>query len=115
MQGQPPSTLMEKDKDGGEVEPRQLTAIFRPDDAGEWKERLRLSHELALGMGGGVGASSWERREDDDVKDEDDVEEDVNDGTIGEGVQDGNKVWRAKRALRKCVCLFFIVVVSVSD
>jgi striatin 1/3/4 len=109
---------MDKDKDGSEVEPRQLTAIFRPDDAGEWKEQLRLSHELAeqarlrVGSGVGIGASSWERRDDDDVKDEDDVEEDVNDGTIGDGVQDGNKVWRAKRALRKCVCLFIIVIVS---
>ena len=82
---------MDKDKDGSEVEPRQLTAIFRPDDAGEWKERLRLSHELALGMGGGVGASSWERREDDDVKDEDDVEKDINDGTIGTGSKMGTR------------------------
>ena len=86
---------MDKDKDGSEVEPRQLTAIFRPDDAGERKERLRLSHEeqarLGMGSGVGIGTSSWERREDDDVKDEDDVEKDINDGTIGTGSKMGTR------------------------
>jgi striatin 1/3/4 len=105
MQSQSPA---DKDKDS-ESEPRQLTAIFRPDDAGEWKEKLRLSHEAAeqarmerLGSGLlGGGTSSWERRRDDDedVKDEEPEVDEEDSTTIGEG--DGNKIWRAKRTLRK--------------
>jgi len=98
----------DKDKDG-ETEPRQLTAIFRPDDAGEWKERLRLSHEAAEQArleraGSGLlasGGSSWDRRDEDDVKDEEpDVDEE---DAVAMGDGDGSKIWRAKRTLRKSV------------
>ena len=50
-------------------QPGSLTAIFRPDDEGEWKEKLRLAHEASeqarAGQAGGSGisgAASWERR-----------------------------------------------------
>lgn len=101
-----------KEKEG-EAEPTQLTAIFRPDDAGEWKEKLRLSHEASeqarlerAGQASGAlsGAASWERRaredEEDTKEDEPDVEEEES-GEVGEG--DGTKVWKAKRTLRKSV------------
>lgn len=85
---------MDKDKDGDE--PRQLTAIFRPDDAGEWKERLRLSHEAEQARQ--AGAASWDRRDDDDGKDDEGEVEDEDSGVVGEG--EGTKVWKAKRTLR---------------
>jgi len=85
---------MDKDKDGDE--PRQLTAIFRPDEAGEWKERLRLSHEAEQARQ--AGAASWDRRDDDDGKDEEGEVEDDDSGVVGEG--EGTKVWKAKRTLR---------------
>ena len=86
----------EKESDS---ESRQLTAIFRPDDAGEWKERLRLSYEGAEQARSG----SWDRRRDDEeeVKDEDGEVEDDDSSVVGEG--EGNKVWKAKRTLRKSV------------
>jgi striatin 1/3/4 len=92
---------MDKDKDGDE--PRQLTAIFRPDDAGEWKERLRLSHEAEQARQ--TGAASWDRRDDDDGKDDEGEVEDEDSGVVGEG--EGTKVWKAKRTLRKLVTLQF--------
>lgn len=88
------------------------TAIFRPDDAGEWREKLRLSHEAAERAradqpGGSIlsGAASWERRSrDDDEESKPDEETEVEDeesGDIGEG--EGSKIWKAKRTLRKSV------------
>jgi striatin 1/3/4 len=94
------SQQLDRDKDG-DSEPRQLTAIFRPDDAGEWKEKLRQSHEVSEQA---RLASSWDRRpryDDDDVKDEDGEVEDEESSVVGEG--EGAKVWKAKRTLRKSV------------
>jgi striatin 1/3/4 len=98
----------DKDKDGEES--RQLTAIFRPDDAGEWKEKLRLSHEASeqvrldrqSGMLGGA-STSWDRRRDDDEEGKDEETEVDDDDSSVVGENDGNKVWRAKRTLRKLV------------
>jgi striatin 1/3/4 len=98
---------MDKDKDGDE--PRQLTAIFRPDEAGEWKERLRLSHEAEQARQG--GAASWDRRDDDDGKDDEGEVEDEESGVIGEG--EGTKVWKAKRTLRKSVALGFTLCADI--
>jgi striatin 1/3/4 len=92
----------DKDKDGDE--PRQLTAIFRPDEAGEWKERLRLSHEAEQARQ--AGAASWDRREDDDGKDEEGEVEEEDSSVVGEG--EGTKVWKAKRTLRKLVHIFHL-------
>ena len=98
-----------------DVEPQQLTAIFRPDDAGEWKERLRMSHEAAererLERSGQPpslmgGVASWERGgpvdELDTGKDVDEDEEEETTTSFGEGPEtDGTKLWKAKRTLRK--------------
>ncbi|KAF8574175.1 WD40 repeat-like protein [Ramaria rubella] len=99
-------------------EPSQLTAIFRPDEAGEWREQLKamrqasqnahprslddtsVSHDHHPNVVA-TGAASWDGRqpedEDDSKADEDDGEaEEVN--VTGEG--NGGKVWRARRTLR---------------
>ncbi|TFK54848.1 WD40 repeat-like protein [Heliocybe sulcata] len=104
-QAQPSQNQEPKDGD----EPRQLTAIFRPDD--DWKEKLRLHHEAAeqmrlererSGASGmsAVGIASWQRgtrEEEEDGKEEEDVEDDES-SVIGEG--EGGKVWKTKRTLR---------------
>ncbi|PPQ74192.1 hypothetical protein CVT26_004489 [Gymnopilus dilepis] len=90
-----------------ESDKRQLTAIFR-DEAGEWKEKLRASHEAAEKLrqsrefqqgtpGEGV---PWDRQreEDDDVKEEENDVEDEESSLVGEG--EGTKLWKAKRTLR---------------
>ena len=98
-----------------DIEPQQLTAIFRPDDAGEWKERLRMSHEAAErerlertgqppSLMGGV--ASWERGgavdELDGGKDVDEEDEEETATSFGEGAEaDGAKLWKPKRTLRK--------------
>ncbi|KAF9792082.1 WD40 repeat-like protein [Thelephora terrestris] len=97
-----------------DIEPRQLTAIFRPDDAGEWKEQLRMSHEAAErerlertgqppSLMGGV--ASWERGgpvdELDGGKDVDEEDEEEATTGFGEGAEaDGAKLWKPKRTLR---------------
>lgn len=109
---QPQSLERNHDAD---IEPQQLTAIFRPDDAGEWKERLRMSHEAAererLDRSGQPsslmgGVASWERGgpvdELDSGKEVDEEDEDETTASFGEGPDtDGTKLWKAKRTLRK--------------
>lgn len=101
-----PPPIAEKDKDL-ENEPRQTTAIFRPDDAGQWKEQLRLAHEASererMAKENQVGASAWEQRRDDDeeIKEEEEDDEDEISTVVGEG--ENTKVWKAKRTLRKWV------------
>lgn len=92
---------------GPESEPRQLTAIFRPDDAGEWKEKLRQAHDaseqLRLSRENPAAGGSWEGRrefEDEFKDDEGDVDDDES-TVVSEG--DGSKVWKARRTLRKLV------------
>ncbi|KAI0085434.1 WD40-repeat-containing domain protein [Irpex rosettiformis] len=84
------------------------TAIFRPDSAGEWREKLRQSHDAELARaqqaGGSTlsGALSWERRsryEDEDLKTEEEPDvEDEESTEIEDG--EGNKVWKNKRTLK---------------
>jgi striatin 1/3/4 len=111
-QSQSSPTIPQGDKEReAESEGRQLTAIFRPDDAGEWKEKLRLSHEASEqarsareGHSGSLsGVNPWDRHQDDDddVKEEDGEVEDDDASVVGEG--EGIKVWKAKRTLRKLV------------
>ena len=115
---QPPSQSqsqnIERNHDG-DIEPQQLTAIFRPDDAGEWKERLRLTHEAAererlerTGESQSLmgGAASWERGGPYDDhgsgKDVDEEDEEESATSFGEGSEtDGAKLWKPKRTLRK--------------
>jgi striatin 1/3/4 len=106
VQSQSPSSSNaggERDRDG-DSEPRQLTAIFRPDDAGEWKEKLRLSHEAEQARLARENQQGWDRRSDEDEgKDEDGEVDDDESSVVSDG--EGNKVWRPKRTLRKCVPL----------
>lgn len=103
---QPYSAHGEKDKDV-ESDSRQITAIYRPDDAGEWKEKLRQSHEAAeqvrLAKENQTGVHAWEPRRDDDdeLKDADMEIDDEESSLVGEG--EDAKVWKAKRTLRKLV------------
>jgi striatin 1/3/4 len=97
-QGEP-----EKESDS---EPRSLTAIFRPDAGGEWREKLRASHEASeqarllreTPMGNG---NPWGGRggDEDDVKDEEPDVDDDESSVVGDG--EGGKLWKAKRTLRK--------------
>ncbi|KAJ3508200.1 hypothetical protein NLJ89_g5883 [Agrocybe chaxingu] len=95
----------ERDSD---FENRQLTAIFRPDDNGEWKEKLRLSHEAAeksrvareYQQSTGADPGSWDRQreEEEEAKEEEAEVEDEESSLVGEG--EGTKLWKAKRTLR---------------
>ncbi|KAF7359399.1 Striatin-related protein [Mycena sanguinolenta] len=89
-------------------EPRQVTAIFRPDDAGEWKEKLRLSHEAEQARLArenhdaeqarlGREHPGWDRQED-EGNDEDAEVDDEQSSVVSE--VEGHKVWRPKRTLR---------------
>lgn len=97
----------EKEKEA-DSDNRQITAIYRPDDGGEWKEKLRQSHEAAeqarFAKENQTGVHAWEsRRDDDDLKDAD-TDTDIYDeepSVIGEG--EDTKIWKAKRTLRKSV------------
>jgi striatin 1/3/4 len=104
---QPPSLLADRDKDE-DNEHRQITAIFRPDDAGDWKEKLRLAHEAAeqerLAKEAQARASAWGRQDEDELKEEEESDDDEGSTVIGEG--EGNKMWKAKRTLRKYVISF---------
>lgn len=106
---------------GTQEEPAQLTAIFRPDDAGEWKEKLRLAneaHERSLSLrhpGGSAGSTSssgsntgsaWDLAED-GVPLLPDDEEPEDDATL---VDEGKK-WKPKRTLRGYVGVSFPVSV----
>lgn len=107
QQQQEPDT---KESEATGQQPGSLTAIFRPDEDGEWKEKLRQAHEASeqarAGQGSAIsGAASWERRsreEEDEGKNDDEPEVEEEEGTeIGES--ESGKVWKAKRTLRKSV------------
>lgn len=89
----------DKDKDESMFESQSRTSIYRPDDKGEWREKLGLSYTSPPGA---LADSAWDRRpreEDEDVKEDDtEVEEDES-NVLGES--EGTKVWRTKRTLRK--------------
>ena len=89
----------DRDKEETMFESQSRTSIFRPDDKGEWREKLGLPYS---GPTGALADSAWDRRprdDDEDVKEDDpEVEEDVS-NVLGEG--EGTKVWKTKRTLRK--------------
>ncbi|KAI6043016.1 WD40-repeat-containing domain protein [Pisolithus marmoratus] len=73
-------------------QPKQLTAIFRPD--GDWREKLRSSYEEHM--------RRWRDSEEDEaeeVGDEDDEAEGVHVG-VEDGESEGTKLWKPKRTLR---------------
>ena len=95
---------------GTQEESVQLTAIFRPDDAGEWKEKLRLAneaHERSMSLrqpGVGIGSASssgssagsaWDLADEGVSLLADDEEPDDESALVDEG-----KKWRPKRTLR---------------
>ena len=95
---------------GAQEEPAQVTAIFRPDDAGEWKEKLRLAneaHERSMSLrqpGGSLGSASssgsstgsaWDLTDDGVPLLADDEEAEDESALVDEG-----KKWRPKRTLR---------------
>ena len=94
---QPGQTLdTEKDKEDAILDSHSRTSIFRPDDKGEWREKLGLPYA------GTLAESAWDRRpreDDEDVKEDDTEVEDDESNVLGEG--DGTKVWKTKRTLRK--------------
>lgn len=102
--------LESKDKDF-DSDSQPPTSIFRPDE--EWREKIRLSHEAAERArlerddqsGPQIsGAASWERRARDDDEESKEEEPEVEDDEASEmGSEEGSKVWRAKKTLRKSV------------
>lgn len=76
------------------TEQRTNTAIFRPDNSGEWREQLRRANEAA------------EQHRNSDVINQDDDEENEDgetdeDDASGSEDDEGKKMWKAKRTLRK--------------
>jgi striatin 1/3/4 len=118
-------TTNPQNRDGNQTdeEPTSLTAIFRPDDAGAWREKLRQSHEESMRQGNGgasneggymsrmsqlgmprMGASGWDIQSGgDDTSgilgshaEEDEDEE--GSSLMGD---DGGKKWKVRKTLRK--------------
>jgi len=90
----------DKEKDESILESQSRTSIYRPDDKGEWREKLGLSY---AGPSGALADSAWDRRprdDDEDVKEDDTEVEEEESNVLGDG--EGTKVWRTKRTLRKC-------------
>jgi striatin 1/3/4 len=90
---------VDKEKDEASLESHSRTSIYRPDDKGEWREKLGLSYG---GPSGALADSAWDRRprdDDEDVKEDDTEVEEEESNVLGEG--EGTKVWRTKRTLRK--------------
>ena len=94
--GQTPATRQENDIR------KPVTMIFRPDDGGEWKEKLRSSYEQQV--------QQWretDEEEPEEVGEEEDEVESV--GVVDETDGENTKLWKAKRTLRKCVFDLFLV------
>lgn len=102
-----------------------VTVIFRPDDT--WRDQLRRAREASLNAPEDAtseqlhfknvsGAESWDGRSPDD---EDDDAREEEDDTEAEEVNladenEGSKVWRAKRILRKFVHIFYLFFARIS-
>ncbi|KAF7974063.1 hypothetical protein HWV62_13471 [Athelia sp. TMB] len=84
----------EVDKDGEEQKSR--TMFFRPDNNSDWRERARLANEAEQSRQ--ANASSWDRREDEDGKEEEGEVEDDDASVVDSG--EGTKTWKTKRTLR---------------
>ncbi|KAL1683492.1 WD40-repeat-containing domain protein [Schizophyllum commune] len=72
-------------------ESRQITAIFRPDDAGSWREQLKQAHDRS------VNAAGWQHEGEEEGPDQVSVEEE--DGVPSES-ESSNKKWHPRRTLR---------------
>ncbi|KAF9475668.1 WD40 repeat-like protein [Pholiota conissans] len=100
---QEPSLNAQNEKSGeADNEARQRTAIFRPDEAGEWKEKFRQSAEkakLVRELSQSTDSRPWDRHSEDDESKEEEGEVDDEESTLI-GESEGTKLWRAKRTLR---------------
>ncbi|OAX43820.1 WD40 repeat-like protein [Rhizopogon vinicolor AM-OR11-026] len=101
QQQQPTAPQPPSEREGpptADTDTSRLTAIFRPDDQGAWREKLQSSYEQHLKM------QRW--RDDDEGEGEgEEVGEDEDEGeSVGVGVEEGEgegaKIWKAKRTLR---------------
>lgn len=70
-----------------------VTAIFRPDDHGEWKKRLQEAHDEATRAGAGLENIS--------LRDEFEADEADSMGSMEEENEDKAKVWKTRKTLRK--------------
>ncbi|CCO29615.1 Striatin-3 AltName: Full=Cell cycle autoantigen SG2NA [Rhizoctonia solani AG-1 IB] len=69
-----------------------VTAIFRPDDRGEWKRQLQEAHDEAMRAGtAGSGLENISLRDEFDIDDMDNA---------GEESEDKTKVWKTRKTLR---------------
>ena len=101
---QPQGQDADKDRDAAEAQ--QVTAIFRPDDAGEWRAKLKMAHDAAqAGTIVASGAASWDPRVGQEADDEGKEEEGEVDEDESGALDDSNgaKAWKPKRTLRKSV------------
>jgi striatin 1/3/4 len=103
---QPPSNpISQSEKD--EAESRQVTAIFGPEDIGEWKDKPRFMLETPeksrLRDFTPVDAGGWDGRDDDEPKEEEGEVDEEEVCLVGDG--ESTKIWKAKRTLRKLVYL----------
>ncbi|KAG9104455.1 hypothetical protein FRC06_002401 [Ceratobasidium sp. 370] len=72
-----------------------VTAIFRPDDQGEWKRKLQEAHDEATRAGmGGTGLENISLRDEFEVDEVDSV------GSTEEESEDKAKVWKTRKTLR---------------
>ncbi|KAG8737667.1 hypothetical protein FRC10_007948 [Ceratobasidium sp. 414] len=72
-----------------------VTAIFRPDDQGEWKRKLQEAHDEATRAAmGGTGLENIS------LKDEFEVDEMDSVGSTEEEGEDKAKVWKTRKTLR---------------
>jgi len=102
----------DKEKDESILESQSRTAIYRPDDKGEWREKVGLSF---AGPSGALADSAWDRRprdDDEDVKEDDTEVEEEESNVLGES--EGTKVWRTKRTLRKCAVWSILIDVALT-
>jgi striatin 1/3/4 len=102
----------DKEKDESILESQSRTAIYRPDDKGEWREKVGLSF---AGPSGALADSAWDRRprdDDEDVKEDDTEVEEEESNVLGES--EGTKVWRTKRTLRKCAVWLILIDVVLT-
>lgn len=70
-----------------------VTAIFRPDNQGEWKKKLQEAHDAATG--GETGLENISLRDDFESDDVDSVD------SAEEESEDKAKVWKTRKTLRK--------------
>lgn len=96
------TAIFRPDNEGEWRERLRQVGVYRPDNDGEWKERQRARSEK-LGQQGPMGLASWDtgvKDDDDEVKDD---ESELDDDEACSTSEDDGKLWRPRRTLRKLV------------